>query len=176
MQRRHFISLAAGFAASPVFAAGNPLPAVASVRPVMPPRDVGDLIMTDADGARVQLNAFSGRIVVLNFWASWCAPCRSEMPSLSRLAARVDPAKIVVLALSFDKPNPTPAQRFLDQEGIINLPILMGDAQNMETVLGWGLLPTTIVLNTSGQHIYTTKGDAIWDDDATLKWLNYLAA
>ena len=175
MRRRHFISLAASFAATRSFAAGNPLPAVASVRPVMPPRDVANLIMTDVDGARVHLDEYSGRFVVLNFWASWCAPCRSEMPSLSRLAAQVDPTKIVVLALSFDKPSPAPAQRFFDQEGITNLPILMGDAQNMETVLGWGLLPTTIVLNKSGQHIYTTKGDAVWDDSATLKWLNYLA-
>lgn len=175
MHRRHFISLAASFAATRGFAAGNPLPAVASVRPVMPPRDVANLIMTDVDGARVHLDEYSGRFVVLNFWASWCAPCRSEMPSLSRLAAQVDPTKIVVLPLSFDKPSPAPAQRFFEQEGITNLPILMGDAQNMETVLGWGLLPTTIVLNKSGQHIYTIKGDAIWDDSATLKWLNYLA-
>jgi len=175
MRRRHFISLAAGFAASPSFAAGNPLPAVASVRPVMPPRDVAELIMTDVEGARVYLGEYSNRIVVLNFWASWCAPCRREMSSLSRLAALVDPAEIVVLPLSFDKPSPAPAQRFFEQEGITNLPILMGEAQNMETVLGWGLLPTTIVLNKSGQHAYTIKGDAIWDDSATLKWLYYLA-
>lgn len=175
MRRRHFISLAAGFAARPSFAAGNPLPAVASVRPVMPPRDLTNLIMTDVNGARVPLSDYSGRIVVLNFWASWCAPCRDEMPSLSRLAAQVDPAKIVVLPLSFDKSGPAPARRFFDQQGITNLPILMGEAQNMQAVLGWGLLPTTLVLNRSGQHAYTTKGDAIWDDGATLKWLNYLA-
>lgn len=175
MRRRHFISLAAGLVANRSFAAGNPLPAVASVRPVMPPRDVTGLIMTNVDGARVYLSDYSDRIVVLNFWASWCDPCRREMPSLSRLASQVDPAKIVVLPLSLDKPSPAPAKRFFDQQGITNLPILMGDGQNMETVLGWGLLPTTIVLNKSGRHIYTIKGDAIWDDSATLKWLDYLA-
>ncbi len=176
MHRRHFLSLAAGFVANRSNAAGNPLPAVAIIRPVMPPRDVSGLIMTDAEGALVHLSDYSGRVIVLNLWASWCQPCRHEMPSLSRLAEQVDPARIVVLPLAFDNHNPAPVQRFFEHTGITNLPVLLGDAQNMESVLGWGLLPTTIILNKSGQHIYTAKGDAIWDDSATLKWLNYLAA
>jgi len=176
MQRRHFLTLAAGFVATRSNAAGNPLPAVSIIRPVMPPQDVSGLTMTDIEGALVPLSDYSGRIIVLNLWASWCHPCRLEMPSLSRLAAQVDPAKIVVLPLAFDKKQPAAVQRFFDRAGITNLPILLGDAQNMESVLGWGLLPTTIILDKSGQHIYTAKGDAIWDDSATLKWLDYLAA
>lgn len=176
MRRRSFLSLAAGLIATRSHAAGNPLPAVAIVRPVMPPQDVSALVMINSDGGRVHLSDYLGRIIVLNLWASWCAPCRLEMPSLSRLAEHVDPDQINVLALAFDKGNPAPVQRFFDRAGITNLPILLGDAQNMEAVLGWGLLPTTIILNKAGQHIYTAKGDAIWDDDATLRWLDYLAA
>lgn len=175
MHRRSFLSLAAGLIATRGHAAGNPLPAVSIIHPVMPPQDVSGLVMTNSNGDPVSLSDYLGRIVVLNLWASWCAPCRLEMPSLSRLADQVDPDQVAVLALAFDKGNPVPVQQFFNSTGITNLPILLGDAQNMETVLGWGLLPTTIILNKSGQHVYTAKGDAIWDDSATQKWLDYLA-
>lgn len=174
MHRRSFLSLVAGLVATRGIAADNAPSAVEIVQPVRPPRDVAALTMTGIDGAPVPLSDYSDRIIVLNLWASWCQPCRREMPSLSRLAGLVDPARIVVLALAYDRGAP-PVQRFFKQMDITNLPILIGDGQNLKAVFGQGLLPTTLILDKTGQHIYTAKGEARWDDAPTLKWLNYLA-
>lgn len=175
MHRRGFLSLAAGFVASRSVAGDAPPSAIKLVRPVMPPRDVSGLIMNDASGTRVSLSDYAGRIIVLNLWGSWCQPCRREMPSLSRLADLVDSDKIVVLPLAFDRKGAAPVRRFFKSTGVTNLPVLIGDGQNLKAVFGQGLLPTTLVLNRSGQHIYTVKGEAMWDDTPTLKWLDYLA-
>lgn len=176
MHRRGFLSLAAGFIASHSAADTAPPSAIKLVRPVMPPQDISSLMMTNAAGAPVALSGYLGRIIVLNLWGSWCQPCRREMPSLSRLADLVDPAEIVVLPLAFDRKGAAPVRRFFKSTGVTNLPILIGDGQNLQTVLGQGLLPTTLILSTSGQHIYTVKGEASWDDAPTIKWLNYLAS
>jgi len=177
MHRRGFLSLAAaGLIATRAHAQEHPPSAVEIVRPILPPQDISSLIMTDIEGAPVALGDYLGRIIVLNLWASWCPPCRREMPSLSRLGDLVDPAQITVLPLAFDKANPARAQRFFKHAGITNLPILLGDGQNLQEVFGQGLLPTTLILDKSGQHIYTAKGEAQWDDAPTLKWLNYLAS
>lgn len=177
MHRRTFLSLAAaGLIATRSAASEDPPSAVQIVRPLLPPQNISNLIMTDIEGTPVPLSDYLGRIIVLNLWASWCSPCRREMPSLSRLADLVDPDQITVLPLAFDKANPARAQRFFKHAGITNLPILLGDGQNLKEVFGQGLLPTTLILDKSGQHIYTAKGEALWDDAPTLKWLNYLAA
>lgn len=176
MQRRGFLALAAGLIASRSVAGDAPPSAIKLVQPVRPPRDVSGLIMTDAAGGRVPFSDYAGRIIVLNLWGSWCQPCRREMPSLSRLADLVDPAQIVVLPLAFDRAGAAPVRRFFQSTGVTNLPVLIGDGQNLKSVFGQGLLPTTLILDTSGQHIYTIKGEAMWDDAPTLKWLNYLAS
>ncbi len=179
MHRRGFLSGVAGLTgvvATRSIAAEHPPSAVEIVRPVMPPQDISSLIITDIEGMPVHLAAYFGRIIVLNLWASWCPPCRREMPSLSRLADLVDPDQITVLPLAFDKANPARAQRFFKRAGITNLPVLLGDGENLKAVFGQGLLPTTLILDKVGQHIYTAKGEANWDDAPTLKWLNYLAS
>ena len=176
MKRRGFLTGAIGLFATRGVAQDQPVSAVKLVRPVRPSQDISRLSIIDLEGNPVELQRYAGRIIVLNLWASWCPPCRREMPSLSWLAEQVDAADITVLPLAFDRKNPARAERFFKLAGITNLPILLGDGENMNSVLGQSLLPTTLILDRNGQHIYTVKGEAQWDDAPTVKWLNYLVS
>lgn len=150
-------------------------PAATLTRAATPPRDAAGLIMKDGDGAVQPLSAFAGKIVVLNLWGPWCVPCRREMPSVARLAAALDPARGVVLPLAFDWRGTNAVRRFYRETGITNLPVLMGDGDNLKAVLGFENLPTTAILDRSGRMIEQVEGEARWDDPATLDWLLGLA-
>ncbi len=176
MQRRAFLTLAAATFASRGFTQDGAMPAAALAHPAIPAKDARDLLMKDADGNPVSITDYAGRLVVLNLWGSWCPPCRREMPSISRLVDKVDPAKIAVLPLAFENGNATRVKVFYKSTGITNLPILLGDGQNLQSVLSLSRLPTTAILDQTGMHIATVAGEAMWDDDDTVAWLNRLAA
>lgn len=175
MQRRAFLSGLAGLPAAGALAGPYAPPAATLARPAVPQRDALGLQVTNETGDPVRLAEYAGRIVILNLWGPWCLPCRREMPSLSRLSSQVDPARIAVLPLAFDWRGPVWVRRFFGETGINNLPVLMGDGENLKAVLGLEDLPTTAVLNPAGRHIYTVAGEARWDDAATLAWLDDLS-
>ena len=176
MQRRVFLSLAAAALAGRGLAQDTAASAATLAHPAIPAKDARDLLMTDADGNPVSITDYAGRLVVLNLWGSWCPPCRREMPSISRLVDKIDPAKIAVLPLAFENGNATRVKVFYRSTGITNLPILIGDGQNLQSVLSLSRLPTTAILDKTGIHIATVGGEAMWDDADTLEWLNRLAA
>jgi len=176
IQRRAFLALAAATIANRGLAQDSAMPAAALAHPAIPAKDARELLMKDVDGNPVPVSDYAGRLVVLNLWGSWCPPCRREMPSISRLVDKVDPAKIVVVPLAFDNGNTSRVRAFYKTAGITNLPILMGDGQNLKSVLSLSRLPTTAILDKTGMHISTVAGEAMWDDDDTVAWLNRLAA
>ena len=178
MQRRLFMAGLVGMAASPrlTFARGAVLPASAMAEILETPRDAQGLYMSGEDGARLSISDYAGALVVLNLWGPWCQPCRREMPSLSRLAGKVDPARIKVVPLAFDWRGPVWVQKFYDEVAITNLPIVMGDGQNLLNTLGLEKLPSTAIIDKTGHHIATVEGEALWDDDASIAWLKTLAA
>ena len=117
MRRRLLIVLAAsGILLSPhaVGAAEAPVE-------VGEPRPLPALAFQDMEGAETTLAAFTGKVVVLNLWATSCAPCREEMPSLDRLQARFEDQPVVVLALSVDRAGPERVRAFLDEVGVRHL-------------------------------------------------------
>jgi len=133
------------------------------------------LRLMDASGARLFLADYSDHLLVVNFWGPWCPPCRREMPSLSRLAKRLEGTLVKVLPVAFDRLGAGRVQRFFDQMSIDNLPVIMGDGQNLYDTLGLEMLPSTAIVTQTGDHIATVAGEAIWDDDATFQWLTTLA-
>ena len=149
--------------------------AVRWARPAIPRRDVSGLWLEDETGAPVPLARFAGEVLVINLWASWCAPCRREMPSLARLASEVAGQGVRVLPLAFERKGPAAVRRFYGETGIDTLPVLLGDAVNLKATLGISRLPTTLVLDGTAHHIATVGGEATWDDAETLAWLMGLA-
>lgn len=124
----------------------------------------------DMQGNETGLDAFRGKVVVLNLWATWCAPCREEMPSLRELAARLDPEKAVVLALSVDRAGQDRVQRFIDEIGGAGAMQVYRDpkaaAARSLKVPG---LPATILVDAGGNEAGRLLGIADWNSPAAVE-------
>lgn len=130
------------------------------------PQEVPDTVFTDPDGAEHRLSDWRGRTVLVNFWATWCAPCREEMPSLDRLQAEMGGDDFAVLTIATGR-NPLPAvMKFFDEQGIETLPILLDPGQQLSRDMGVLALPMTMLLNSEGQEIARLIGDAEWDGES----------
>jgi thiol-disulfide isomerase/thioredoxin len=130
------------------------------------PRDVPNLRFSDPAGKPTSLAEFRGRVVLLNLWATWCPPCREEMPALDRLNARMGGDKFVVVTLVLD--SPAKVEVFLRQ---IKATTLRGytDTQGLSmSTLGATALPTTILIDARGREIGRLSGVAAWDEKPAL--------
>lgn len=135
----------------------------------MPP-----LAFETMDGAPASLEQFRGKVVVLNMWATWCAPCREEMPSLDRLQTEVDPSRIVVLALAVDRAGPERVRDFLREIGVSHLSVYRDpDMAAIRAVRSPGL-PTTIIVDAQGKEVGRVLGDVDWADPKVVSALESL--
>lgn len=174
MRRRDAIAagLAALLPAARPAAAAKPLDSpLAKFLKTDPAKPVTGLSMTAGDGSALDLSAYLGRLVVLNLWGSWCFPCRDEMPGLSRLQALVAGQPISVLPLAIERKGAEAVTRFFGENGIANLPVLLGDGANVAAVFAaWGL-PFTVLIDRDGREFGRVTGPARWDDPAAVAWL-----
>ena len=126
------------------------------------PQEVPAVSFTDMDGEELTLAAFEGRFVLLNFWATWCAPCREEMPSLDRLQRALGGEAFAVVTVASGR-NPPPAiRRFFEEEGVTDLPVYLDPRQAMSRQMGVFGLPTTVLIDPEGREIGRLRGDADW--------------
>lgn len=138
------------------------------------PRATSDVVFVDEADKEFTLADFSGEFVVLNFWATWCAPCRKEMPGLSNLQTffEDDPLSVVTIATGR---NPVPAiTTFFDDIGVDNLPLLRDPKQQLARDMGVLGLPITVILNPEGHEIARLQGDAEWDSESAISILEKL--
>lgn len=117
----------------------------------------------DASGNETDLSALQGRVVVLNLWATWCAPCRAEMPSLDRLQAMYPKDKVLVLALSVDRAETDKVHQFLDEIGVTHLEVGRDPTVKAARLLKSPGLPATIVIDQEGFEVGRVLGVAEWD-------------
>jgi thiol-disulfide isomerase/thioredoxin len=118
------------------------------------------LALTDTAGTAWSLAALRGKVVVLNFWASWCEPCRTEMPSLELLAGHHKRDGLVVLALNFKEALPA-IQRFLALQPV-SLPILLDPDGTAAAAWTPGVFPTTVLIDRDGAPRTQVLGDLDW--------------
>jgi thiol-disulfide isomerase/thioredoxin len=121
------------------------------------------LTFTDAEGRETRFEAFRGRALVVNFWATWCPPCVAEMPSLDRLHAQVSRDGIEVLALSSDRGGRAQVEPFYQRTAIRNLGIWLDPRGAAGRALGLRGLPTTLLLDRRGLEVARLEGEAEWD-------------
>lgn len=127
------------------------------------PRPVPEIRFEDEHGHDLTLADFRGRVVLLNIWATWCVPCRQEMPTLDRLQARLGGTDFVVMALSIDQKGVEPVRRFYQEVGVKKLNIYVdpsGKAAHTLTIPG---VPTTLLIDRQGREVARKMGAAEWD-------------
>lgn len=122
-----------------------------------------ELQFTDATGRIRSFAEFRGKALLLNFWVTWCAPCREEMPTLDRLQAKLGGPDFQVVALSLDRGGPDRVGRFLAEIGSANLSVYLADATVVRRSLGIFGLPTTLLLDRDGHEVDRVVGPAEWD-------------
>lgn len=166
MSRARRAVVAAAFCAPWVARAGY------QVREWPPRQPVPAFSLSDLDRRTWQLAELRGHAVMLNFWATWCEPCRAEMPSLEALAARHRADGLVVLAVNF-RESESIIRRFLEKMPIA-LPIVM-DLQGTVTK-AWtpGVFPSTVLIDRAGQPRRTVVGEFDWGSDLVRPWMSEL--
>jgi thiol-disulfide isomerase/thioredoxin len=123
------------------------------------PVDPHDLSWTDLSGHRLSLEDLHGRVVVLNFWATWCAPCRKEMPDLVRVQNKYGLLGVQVLGASADPQDQADAVLGFARSRKLNFPVLLGATTDQMQALGLGVaLPGTVVLDREGRVVERVRG------------------
>jgi thiol-disulfide isomerase/thioredoxin len=137
------------------------------------PPDSFVAIGRDGQSRDMTLADFRGKVVVLNLWATWCAPCVREMPALDRLQAALGGEGLVVLALSSDRSGVRAVAPFYADKGLEKLGIYIDTNARLTTTLGVSALPTTLIIDATGRFVGGIEGAAEWDSAAAQALLRY---
>ncbi len=140
------------------------------------PKRVSQIAFDDLDGGRHQLSDYRGKYVLINFWATWCAPCRKEMPTLEALQVALGGEDFQVLTIATQNPKTAGIPRFFSQAGVENLPMMNDAGSRLSRAMGVFGLPTTVLLNRKGKEIARLQGDADWASENALAVLRAVIA
>lgn len=122
----------------------------------------------DEAGAVHYLEDFAGRVILLNIWATWCPPCREEMPALEQLQGRLGGANFMVLPLCIDDAGIDRCRRFYDDIGIAGLPLFWAESLRVQLAFAFMGLPTTLLIDRDGREIGRLQGPFDWNGDAAV--------
>ncbi len=128
--------------------------------------------LIDTSGKPWRPDDFKGRAVLLNFWASWCEPCRAEMPTLQQVADLYGPDKLLVLAINF-KETPARALQFAQTTGV-TVPVLLDTDGRAARQWGVKVFPTTLMIDSRGRPRQRVQGEVDWTSDAATRLITAL--
>ena len=138
------------------------------------PRPFRDKSFVGADGEETDLTAFEGRVVLVNFWATWCPPCLKELPGMDRLQADLGAEGLTIVPISLDRGGISKAGKWWRKAGFEALALYADPDKDLAKEMGVLALPVTAILGPDGREIGRVVGDAEWDSDeakAMLRWL-----
>lgn len=140
------------------------------------PRRVPKINFENGQGQSISLADFHGKVVLLNVWATWCAPCRREMPTLDRLQARLGGPEFEVVALSIDRSGLMVVEKFYEMVGVRNLRKYLDKNNNAMLRLFVTGIPTTLLIDKKGREVGRFVGPAEWDGPEIVKLIKRVIA
>ncbi len=153
---------------------------VAALTMASKPLKLPDLAFDDADGKPKKLSDWQGKTVLVNLWATWCVPCRKEMPALDRLQTKLKGPNFEVVAVNIDTRDPEKPKAFLKDAGLTDLGYftdrnakVFQDLRSIGRALG---MPTSVLVDPKGCEIATIAGPAEWDSDDAVKLIRAAVA
>ena len=130
------------------------------------PQEISTASFELADGAgQATLQDYQGKYVLLNFWATWCAPCRKEMPQLSELQETFGGDDFEVLTIATGRNSPTGIKKFFEESNVTNLPRHQDPKQTLASQMAIFGLPITVLIDPEGREVARLRGDADWASD-----------
>jgi len=129
------------------------------------PRELPEVSFTDGKGRAMTLSAFEGKVILLNIWATWCVPCRGEMPTLDNLEAKLGGPDFQVVALSIDQGGIPVVGDFYEELGLQNLRIYVDSEMRAPPLLGVVGIPGTLLIDREGREFGRKLGPAEWDSE-----------
>jgi thiol-disulfide isomerase/thioredoxin len=140
------------------------------------PRPLTAIQFEDEQGEARSLSDFRGKIIVLSNWATWCVPCRREMPTLDRLEAQLGGSGFQVVPVSIDRGGIDTVRKFYAETAVQKLPLYVDRSGQVLRAAGAIGLPTTLVINRDGQEVGRLTGPAEWDSAEIAQFLRPLIA
>ena len=132
------------------------------------------LTFLDDQSNEIQLDQFEGNLVLLNFWATWCVPCKEEMPSLDLLKSNKDLNNLKIFPINVGQDNIKKAKKFFDDLDIKNLDLYFDENINLTKKFGLRGIPTSILINKNGKEFARIIGSIDFNEEKFIQWLkNY---
>ena len=135
------------------------------------PRAIPPVIFEDFLGNEINLRDYKGKLVIINFWATWCNPCKKEMPSLDNLYQNSSFKNLEIFAVNMEEPNKLKTKNFFQNINIKKLKIFFDSNLNFVKEFKLRGVPTTIFLNKKGEEFARIIGEANFEDKKFIKWL-----
>ena len=136
------------------------------------PKPITSLIFEDFSGKEININEYREKVVILNFWATWCAPCKKEMPSLDKLYQNANFKNLQIFAVNMEQPNKSKTKKFFEDLDIRKLEIFFDYNLNFVKEFKLRGVPTTILINKKGEEFARIIGEVNFEDEKFLKWLS----
>jgi len=136
------------------------------------PKPISSIVFEDFLGNEVNLDNYHGKLIIVNFWATWCAPCKEEMPSLDRLYQDNNFENLVVFAVNMEQPNTIKSKKFFTDLNIQKLEIFFDRNLNFVKEFNLRGVPTTVLINKKGEEFARVIGSIDFQDQKFLKWLS----
>ena len=135
------------------------------------PKIYEDVIFKDIKQKNVDLNDFKGRLIILNFWATWCAPCREEMPSLDNLQSNTKLSNLKIFPINIGQEDISKSESFFKELNIKNLDIYIDAPVTLAKKFSLRGVPTTILFNKEGKEFARIIGSIDFSDKEFINWL-----
>ena len=129
-------------------------------------------VLKDLEGVEHRLADFQGKVVLVNFWATWCAPCRDEMPSIQDLRSQLKGKPFAVVAINLDEPE-SRVRKFLTQWKV-DLPVLLDPDRKVAREWNARILPATYIIGPDGRIRYSVVGELNWGNDIVVSRISEL--